>query len=87
MGALKPIRLTNHALEQCDERGTNESEVVHAIRFGVAEPAKVGRKLYRHNFAFDGRWQGRYYGLKQVAPVVAEEENELVVITVYTFFF
>jgi hypothetical protein len=32
-------------------------------------------------------WDGRYYAVQQVAPVVAEEEHRFVVITVYTFYF
>lgn len=31
--------------------------------------------------------QGKSYRLKQVAPVIVEEANEIVVITVYTFYF
>ena len=29
---MKPIRLTKHAQEQCIERGTNEQEIIEAIR-------------------------------------------------------
>jgi hypothetical protein len=30
---------------------------------------------------------GKLYRIKQVAPVIKEETNEIVVITVYTFYF
>jgi hypothetical protein len=43
--------------------------------------------MYRYNFQYNALWQGRRYAIKQVAPVVAEAEHEIVVITVYTFFF
>ena len=43
--------------------------------------------MYRYNFEYNGRWQGKTYAIKQVAPVVVEEEHEIVVITVYTFYF
>ncbi len=76
-----------HAREQCIERGATEAEVVQAIREGDAEPAKRGRTLFRYNFAFNSTWQGRHYAIKQVAPVVAEEPGELVVVTVYTYYF
>jgi hypothetical protein len=69
------------------ERGATEDEVKEAIGRGVCEPAKRGRLMYRLNFQYDAEWQGKFYAIKQVAPVVAEEEERLVVVTVYTFFF
>jgi len=84
---MKPVRLTNHARLQCSERGASEAEVIKAVREGVREPAKAGRLLCRYNLPFDGLWQGNYYSVKQVAPVVKEEPDETVVITVYTFYF
>ena len=84
---MKPIRLTLHATEQCVERGASESEVREAIQRGLRQPAKRGRLMYRLNFQFAAEWQGKHYAIKQVAPVVAEEQNEIVVVTVYTFYF
>ena len=43
--------------------------------------------MYRKNFPFEGRWRGRRYRIKQVAPVVAEEGDKLVVVTVYVFYY
>ena len=57
------------------------------IREGERELAKLDRVLYRYNHEFDGSWQGRRYAIKQVAAVVAEEPNELVVVTVYSFYY
>ena len=87
MPPSKPIRLTKHAVEQCAERGTNEEEVRKAIGAGQRERAKRGRLIYRHNFQYNSRWRGKTYAIKQVAPVVVEEQHEIVVITVYTFYF
>ena len=84
---MKPIRLIPHALEQCAERGATEAEVREAIERGNREPAKKGRFMYRANFQYNRLWQGQFCRIKQVAPVVAEEETEIVVITVYTFYF
>ena len=86
---MKPIRLTKHAREQeqCVERGATEDEVRHSIELGSRETAKHGRELCRFNFAFGQTWQGRLYAIKQVAPVIKEKANEIVVITVYTFYF
>jgi hypothetical protein len=84
---MKPIRLTAHAAEQCVERGASHAEVEQAIRTGTKERTKHGRFLYRTNFQYNAKWQGVFYRIKQVVPVVAEEEAEIVVITVYTFYF
>jgi len=78
---LKPVRLTSHA------RGVAEGEVLRAVREGTREPAKLGRMLCRFNFAFNQTWQGSHYAVKQVAPVIKEEAEEIVVITIYTFYF
>ena len=59
----------------------------HAVREGSREPAKRGRLLCRYNFRYNTLWQGKPYAIKQVAPVIAEEPNETVVVTVYTFYF
>jgi hypothetical protein len=84
---VKLVRLTKHARQQCIDRGATEAEVVQAVRQGTREPAKHGRELCRYNFAFGQIWQGRPYAVKQVAPVIKEEAAEIVVITVYTFYF
>jgi len=84
---MKSIRLTTHALEQLVERGATEDEVTEAIRRGICEPAKRGRFMYRLNFQYNAEWQGRFYAIKQVATVVAEAQNEIVVVSVDTFYF
>lgn len=84
---MKPIRITKHAQEQCVERGTNELEVREAIQRGIKKIAKKGHYRYEAIFQYNSQWQGKFYSLKKVAPIVAETETELVVITVYTFYF
>lgn len=84
---MKPIRLSRHAGEQCVERGTTADEVREAVREGTCERAKQGRLLCRANFQYNAEWHGRFYRIKQVAPVIVEEEAEVVVITVYTLYF
>lgn len=84
---MKPIRFTKHAKEQCDERGASEYEVKQAITNGSREHAKRDRVLCRYNFPSGQSWHGRVYKIKQVAPVIKEMETEIIVITVYTFYF
>jgi hypothetical protein len=84
---MKPIRLTAHATQQCVERGASGAEVREAIEHGVREPARRGRFMSRLNFQYGAQWQDKFYAIKQVAPVAVEEQNEIVVVTVYTFYF
>ena len=62
-------------------------EMKVAVRKGAREAAKKGRELCRYNFAFGKSWQGKQYAIKQVAPVIKEEAQVIIVITVYTFYF
>jgi hypothetical protein len=84
---MKRIRLSKHADEQAAERGATRSEMEEAVRKGSREPTIRGREICRYNFAFGRKWQGKYYAIKQIAPVIKEEADEIVVITVYTFYF
>lgn len=83
----KPIEFSMHAREKMLDRGALEDEVRAAIGMGNAEPARKGRILFRKNLAFNGWWRGKHYAVKQVAPVVAEEADRLVVITVFVYYF
>jgi len=64
------------------ERGATEDDVREAIRTGERESAKRGLSLYRSNLEFQKEWAGEYYAVKQVVPVVDEEPERFVVITV-----
>jgi hypothetical protein len=83
----KPVIFSSHALMRMRERGAREEDVREAIRIGQREPAQRGLFLFRLNVEFKREWDGRYYGVQQVAPIVAEESDRLVVVTVYTFYF
>ena len=84
---MKPVVFTLHARKRTLERGAREEDVVEAIRIGERETAQRGLSLYRLHLEFHREWDGRYYRVQQVAPVVAEEPDRIVVITVYTFYF
>lgn len=60
---------------------------MEAIQTGEQVPAKTGRLAFRKNFLFRSIWKGRYYEVKQVMPIVVEEEDRMVVVTVYVFYF
>ncbi|MEW6108758.1 MAG: hypothetical protein AB1632_06280 [Nitrospirota bacterium] len=84
---MKPIRLSGHAKEQLSYRGTTEEEVVETIRTSAWQQAELGRLESRKNFIFEKEWNKKYYKVKQVRPIFVEEDMEIVVVTVYTYFF
>ena len=84
---VKRIIFSLHALQQMSERGASREQVAQAIREGTGQPAKQGRLMYRLNIEYNSTWSGKLYKVKQVVPVVAEEPDRIVVVTVYTFFF
>jgi len=83
----KPIRLSAHAAGYMTKRGFSAGEVEHAIRNGAWEPADLGRMQTIVNVPYRGLWNGRYYETKQVRPVFVQEADEIVVVTVYTYYF
>ena len=84
---MKPIIFSRHAAEQMRLRGVTREEVEQCIRIGERIPANQGRLAFRKNFSFRSEWQGKYYEVKQVMPMVAEDEDRMVVVTVYSFYF
>ena len=84
---MKKIRISLHAFESCEKRGVSPEEVQLAVERGIREPAKQGRIKCRLNFEYNSVWEGKFYSIKQVAPVIVEETNEIVVVTVYSYYF
>ena len=84
---MKSIRLTKHAVGYLGSRGFTVAEVEEAIRTAPWIPTELGRLDCRKNFTFNAEWNGQIYATKQVRPVFVDEPNEIVVITVYTYYF
>ena len=42
--------------------------------------------MYHYEVEYRDKWQNHFYMTKQVAPVVAEKIDEVVVVTVYVFY-
>jgi hypothetical protein len=82
-----PIRLTRHAREQAAERGAEVGEIEAAIRSEHWTEADFGRLECSRDFAFEREWKGTTYPVKRVRPIFVEEESEVVVVTVYTYYF
>jgi hypothetical protein len=83
----KRIDFSVHAIQQMSARGASQTEVEAAIRSGGAEPARKNRRLFRKNFDFGRDWRGKRYAIKQVAPLVADEPDRVVVVAVFVFYF
>jgi len=83
----KPIRFSAHALSYMIRRGFTEAEVVEAIQSGKWESAELGRLQCSKDFAFGREWNDKVYATKQIRPIFIEEEMEIVVITVYTYYY
>ncbi len=84
---MKPIRLTAHAESYCEDRGFSVREVETAIREGNWQPAERNRLQCRKEFLYKSEWLGKYYETKMVKPIFVDEADEIVVITVYTFYY
>lgn len=83
----KPVRLSRHAADRLDARGTTSAEVIQAIRQSEWRPTDRGRLECHANFSFHGTWRGREYLVKQVRPIFVDEPHEIVVVTVYVYYF
>lgn len=84
---MKPIRLSRHAAGYIDKRGFSVEEVEEAIRTCSWEPAELNRVQCHMNFSYNAKWNGKFYKTKQVRPVFVEIDDEIVVVTVYTYFY
>ncbi len=69
------------------KRGFTVAEVEDAIHTASWQTAELGRLECRKDFAYDKEWNGKVYVTKQVRPVFVEEAAEIVVVTVYTYYF
>lgn len=87
MALVKAIRLSNHALRYMSRRGFTVAEVEEAIRTAPWQPTELGRLDCRKDFAYDKEWNGKVYATKQIRPVFVDEAAEIVVVTVYTYYF
>jgi hypothetical protein len=84
---VKSIRLSGHAQRYASKRGFTLNEVEEAIRTAPWGPAELGRVDCRKDFAYGKEWNRKFYATKQVRPVFVEEASEIVVVTVYTYYF
>ena len=83
----KPIRLSGHARNQLGFRGATEQEVIETIQTGQWQPADQGRYECHRDFPFNAVWNRKFYATKRVRPIFVEEADDIVVVTVYVYYF
>lgn len=83
----KPIRLSGHAEIQCVRRGATEKEIRDTITSSKWQKAELDKFECRKDFIYSKIWNNKLFKTKQVRPIFAEEENEIVVVTVYVYYF
>jgi len=84
---VKPVRLSGHARSQLTRRGVSENEVIETIRTSPWEPAELERLECHKDFYYGDKWNNKFYETKQVRPIFVEEADEIVVVTVYSYYF
>jgi hypothetical protein len=82
-----PIRLSIHARGYLERRGFTEAEVKQTITDSAWRPARNNRLEAVKDFPYDSDWNGRHYATKRVRAIFVVETDEIVVVTVYTYFF
>lgn len=84
---MKPVEFSHHALMQLKSRGTNETEIIETIRNAVWQPAELNRMECRKNFEYNSHWNEKFFKTKQVRPIFTEEDESIIVVTVYVYYF
>ncbi len=86
---MKPIRLSHHAEGYTEKRGFTREEVDRVIREAPWRPADWGAGRFQASaeFPFGQTWNGKVYATKQVRPIFVETDVEIVVGTVYTYYY
>jgi len=83
----KPIRLSAHAKNQGRIRGAEEKEIIETIKISKWQKLELNKLECHKDFVFNKTWNNKFYKTKQVKPIFAEEEREIVVVTVYVYYF
>ena len=83
----KHIKLSQHAKIRATFRGATEEEIIDAIKTSPWQPSELNKLECRKDFVFNSIWNKKFYKTKQIRPIFIEEEKEIMVITVYVYYF
>lgn len=86
---MRPVRLSTHALSYVVKRGFTVAEVEETIATMPWKPAEQGvnRLECAKEFPFNHYWNRKLYSTKQVRPVFADDHLEILVVTVYAYYY
>ena len=84
---MKPIRLSGHARENMVYRGTSEEEIFETISTAHWTSAERGRSECSKEFDYKKVWNNKYYPKKQIRPIFIEHVDEIIVVTVYVYYY
>jgi hypothetical protein len=87
-GKVKPIRFSQHARGRMLLRGATETEVIETIRTGNWESAQRGKFQAHKTIAFGlaSPVSQQIYAFKTIHVVFADEQDEIVVVTVLVYY-
>ena len=80
------IRFDQHSLKRAKERGATRSEIIDTLESGYSIPAKYSRLGKGKVYDFRGKRKGKYYDQKKVEVYYQEENESIIVITIYVFY-
>ena len=69
------------------DRGVTLEEVEETVRNGERVEARSGRVAFSKNFPYGDEWKGTRYAVKGVQVIAIHSGDDLVVVTVYSFYF
>jgi len=86
------VRMAKNCLDNRDHLNglapwESTDEVVDTIQTAPWQEAELSRLECRKDYPFDSIWNKKHYQTKQVRPIFVEEEREIVVVTVYTYYY
>ena len=84
---MKEVYFTKHSIESMRKRGVSEDEVKTAISNAQWQTSKWEKLECNFEFEYNKKWNAKHYNKKQVVPIFVEEEEKIVIITVYAFYF
>ena len=76
-----------HASGYTERKGFSLAEAEEAIKKSPWEHSDKGRLECKMNIPYANLWNGKHYKTKQIRPIFVVEGDEIIVITVYTYYF
>ncbi|MBM3284342.1 MAG: hypothetical protein FJY81_00550 [Candidatus Aminicenantes bacterium] len=80
------IFISQHTKERALERGTNKKEILEVLSCGFSIAAKYGRKGKARVYDFKRTRLHRFYEQKRVEVFYIDEDDDIIVLTVYVFY-